>query len=230
MALFLAMGLTVSAGLAEVARLFGLRDLLVPVLERNAKALKRTFPAAEPGDAAGGQDSTGVRPLDPELLCELVDGTDPFVLQGLRSEVHAATPKLVLLGHRVKRARGRILPVPTKTANLVRPELPGEIGARFKRERERLKITHAALERKTGVNRFSIGRFEGGTRGMESDALLGILYALAEAGGRLDFIVLGRSGAAQVALTESSAETLAALVAEKLSAEPKKTRKALRQI
>lgn len=108
--------------------------------------------------------------------------------------------------------------MPRKTEELTRPELPGEISGRFLKERERLKITHADLTRKTGVSRFSIGRFEKGQRGIDSDSLLCLLFAMAEEGARLDFIVLGRSSAAQVALTRSSVQAVAAELAAQMAA------------
>jgi hypothetical protein len=99
---------------------------------------------------------------------------------------------------------------------LLHPGRAMEFGWRFKSERERLKLVHADLTAKTGVGRFSIGRFERGDRGIDSDALLSLLYALADEGANLDYIVLGRTSAAKVALAESSAEALATLIAAKL--------------
>lgn len=209
------MGLT-GAGLCEVVRALGVRDFLVPVLKRDAEFGSDLPAESEARPALIRENPTGVRTVDVELGCELVDGSDVLSLQLPGTEIHPSTASLVPLGHGVKRARARISDVPAKTANLTRPELPPEIGARFRRERERLKLTHAAIERKTGVSRFSLGRFENGTRGMDSDSLLCALFALAEAGARLDYVILGRSSAAQVALTESSVDAVAERLAARL--------------
>ena len=108
--------------------------------------------------------------------------------------------------------------MPRKADDLRHPERPTEIGQRLKGERERLHLTHAWLEKKTGVKRFSIGRFESGSRGMDSDALLLVLFALAEAGARLDYIILGRSSAAKVTLDESAMDALTAKIRAALTA------------
>jgi hypothetical protein len=205
-----------AGGLVGLCGLLGIRDILVPGLDGDAEGVARGSPQREPRSPVVGENPPAVRPVDLQNDSELFDGPVMGALQGEGSAIH--TRIMVPLGHCVKRALPRIDDVPSKTAELKRPDLPGAIGGRFKTERERLKLTHADLTKRTGVGRFSIGRFEGGARGIDSDALLVLLFAIAEEGARLDYIILGRSGAAQVALTESSADMLAERVAARLAA------------
>jgi transcriptional regulator with XRE-family HTH domain len=86
--------------------------------------------------------------------------------------------------------------VPRKSAEPVDPELLRTIGGRFRKARDDAGFTLEWIEKKTGVPRTSIGRFETGKRGIESSGFMAVLHAAAERGVDLNYVFTGlRSGA-----------------------------------
>jgi DNA-binding XRE family transcriptional regulator len=113
--------------------------------------------------------------------------------------------------------------VARKTAGLKDAELLAEVGRRFKRAREDANVTHDDLTKWTGVNRWSIGRFERGERGMNTDALIAILSAAAENGVDVGFVFTGHRDARAAAVMKvlSDPTVLAGLEAAGLANAPK---------
>jgi transcriptional regulator with XRE-family HTH domain len=186
------MGLDLRAGRRGLLDFLRIRDPLIPCVDGNPESLANLHAKSESGASLVGQDSTAVRPINLQRVRQIVDlsQADSLSLQGVGSSVHK--PTLVPLGHGVKGARGRLASVPRKSGELKAPELIKTIGGRFREAREGIGVTQDELADQIGVSRTSVGRFEGGKRGLVGPAFVALLQAAAERGVDLGFVFTGR--------------------------------------
>lgn len=179
--------------------LLDIRELLVPVLDTDPVPIPSLLPEGETWGSVVGEQPAAVGAVDTQLGCDVGDGRG--ARRGaklLGSEVHAAT--VVPIGHGVNGAPLRLLRVSRKSSNLSDPQLTKTVGSRFKSECKGLNITQEWLESVTGVPRTSIGRFQGGKRGIHSDGLVLVLAKAAERGVNLDYVFTGRRSATDALL------------------------------
>jgi transcriptional regulator with XRE-family HTH domain len=191
------MGLRIGAGgLGGLLDLLGIRNVFVPGLDRDAEPIANCPPQRETGAPVVGEDSPAVGAVDVQHSGQVLDRPGVGALQCEGSAVHAMT--VVPLGHGVKGARRRLLPVPRKTAETDR-EILKVIGSRFREARKEAGLTHQWLADKAGVERTGIGRFESGKRGLETSGFLAVMSVAAECGIDLRFVFTGTRGVAMPA-------------------------------
>jgi hypothetical protein len=193
------MGSEVGAGwLLGLRGLLGIVRLLVPILEADAEDFSSLPTQGQARSPLPAQEPPAVGPLDPKLIGNFCDGGGSGRAKFLGTDVH--TPTIVPIPHSVNRAPFRVVSVARTAANLTDPHLVKAVGARFKSECKNLQITQEWLESVTGVPRTSIGRFQGGKRGIKSDGLVLVLAKAAERGVSLDFVFTGRRSPADAVI------------------------------